>query len=56
MLIDMAVPSESDTSGKFIEKLSKHKDLEIEFNRMWDMKTETEAMRTRGIIVLVKSH
>ena len=54
MLIDMAVPSESDTSAKFIEKLSRHKDLEIEFNRMWDMKTETEAMRARGIIVLVK--
>ena len=56
MLIDMAVPSESDTSAKFIEKLPKHKDLEIEFNRMWDMKTETEAMRARGIIVLVKSN
>ena len=41
MLIDIAVPSESNTSAKFTEKLSKYKDLEIEVNRMWDMKTET---------------
>ena len=41
MLIDIAVPSERNTSAKFTEKLSKYKDLEIETNRMWDMKTET---------------
>ena len=32
MLIDIAI---------LTEKLSKYKDLEIEINRMWDMKTET---------------
>ena len=41
MLINIAVPSERNTSAKFTEKLSKYKDLEIETNRMWDMKTET---------------
>ena len=41
MLIDIAVPSESNTSAKFTEKLTKYKDLEIEVNRMWDMRTET---------------
>ena len=41
MLVDIAVPSESNTSAKFTGKLSKNRDLEIEVNRMWDMKTET---------------
>ena len=40
MLIDIAVPSERNSSAKFTKKLSKYKDLEIEINRMWDMKTE----------------
>ena len=40
MLIDITVSSESNTSAKFTEKLSKYKDLEIEVNRMWNMKTE----------------
>ena len=41
ILTDISVSSESNTSAKFTEKLSKYKDLEIEVNRMWDMKTET---------------
>ena len=41
MIIDMAVPSEYNTSVKVTEKLSKYKDLEIEISRMWGMKTET---------------
>ena len=40
MLSGIAVPSERNTSAKFTEKLSKYKDLEIEINRMWDMKTK----------------
>ncbi|XP_069997623.1 uncharacterized protein [Penaeus vannamei] len=39
-IIDMAVPSERNTSIKAIEKLSKYKDLEIEIQKMWSMKTE----------------
>ena len=38
-IIDMAVPSERNTSVKLTEKLSKYKDLEIEICRMWGMKT-----------------
>ena len=41
MLIDISVPSESNTSIKFTERLSNYKDLEIEVNRVWDMKTES---------------
>ena len=41
MIIDVAVPSESNTSVKVTEKLSKYKDLEIEISRMWCMKTQT---------------
>ena len=36
MLIDIAVPSESNTSAKFTEKLSKYQDLEIKVKRMWE--------------------
>ncbi len=35
----MAIPSERNISVKVTEKLSKYKDLEIEINRMWRMKT-----------------
>ncbi len=41
MLIDVAIPSDRNTSVKVTEKLSKYKDLEIEVNRMWQMKTIT---------------
>ena len=40
-LIDMAVPSDRNTSVKVTEKLSKYKDLKIETSRMWGMRTET---------------
>ena len=41
MLIDMAVPSDRNTSVKVAEKLSKYKDLEIEITKMWGLKTIT---------------
>ena len=40
MLIDMAVPSDRNTSVKVAEKLSKYKDLEIEITKIWGMKTK----------------
>ena len=40
MLIDMAVPSDLNTSVKVAEKRSKYKDLEIEIIKMWGMKTQ----------------
>ena len=41
MLIDMAIPSDRNTSVKVAEKLSKYKDLEIEITKMWELKTIT---------------
>ncbi len=41
ILIDMAIPSERNTSVSVTEKLSKYKDLEIEIKRMWGIKTTT---------------
>ena len=40
MTIIIIIPSDKNTSFKVSEKLSKHKDLEIEIARMWQMKTE----------------
>ena len=42
-MINMAVKSDSDTSVKVVEKLSKCKDLQLEIPRMW--KRETEKIR-----------
>ena len=36
----MSVPSDRNIALKEIEKRSKYKDLEIEIQRMWHMKTE----------------
>ena len=49
LLIYKAVPSESNTSAKFIETLSKYQDLEIEVNRMWETncKDQTRSLDRR---------
>ena len=39
-LIDMSIPSDRNIALKEIEKKSKYKDLELEIQRMWQMKTE----------------
>ena len=39
--IDMSVPSDTIVSLKIFEKLIKYKDLEIEFTKMWHLKTTT---------------
>ena len=36
----MTVPCDKNVSSKEIEKKSNYKDLEIEIQRMWNMKTE----------------
>ena len=41
LLIDMAIPLNSNTSVKTMEKLTKYKDLEIEVERMWGLQTTT---------------
>ncbi|XP_068720702.1 uncharacterized protein [Montipora capricornis] len=44
LLIDTSIPTEKNTSVKVTEKLSKYKDLEIEIERTWGMKTTTIAV------------
>ena len=39
-LIDMSIPSDRSIALKEIEKKSKYKDLELEIQRMWQMKTD----------------
>ena len=39
LLIDMSVPTDKNVSAKVFEKLSKYKDLEIEIEKMWQLKT-----------------
>ena len=41
LLIDMSVPTDKTVSAKVFEKLSKYKDLEIEIEKMWQLKTTT---------------
>ncbi|XP_047480182.1 uncharacterized protein LOC125032840 [Penaeus chinensis] len=41
LLIDMSVPSDRNVSSKVYEKLAKYKDLEIEIEKMWHLKTNT---------------
>lgn len=41
LLIDMSVPSDRNVSAKTFEKISKYKDLEIEVEKMWHLKSRT---------------
>ena len=41
LLIDMTIPLDTNTSVKTTEKLTKYKDLEIEVERMWGLRTTT---------------
>lgn len=41
LLIDMSVPCDKNVSVKEFDKLSKYKDLEIEIQKMWNLKTIT---------------
>lgn len=41
LLVDVSVPSDRNTSVKTFEKLSKYKDLAIELEKSWKLKTKT---------------
>ena len=53
LLIDMTIPLDSNTSVKTTEKLDKYKDLEIEVERMWGLKTTTVPV-VMGALVNIK--
>ena len=54
LLIDISkFPTERNTSLKTMEKLTKYKDLEIEIEKMWGMKTTTVSV-VIGAFGLVK--
>jgi hypothetical protein len=57
-LIDVAVPSDRNTSIKTSEKLCKYEDLEIEVQRMWGMSTKTIpiVMGALGIVPKTFTH
>ena len=54
MLIDMAVPSDRNTSVKVKYKLSKYKNLEIEITTMWGMKTQVVPVVIGALVVIKK--
>ena len=41
LLMDVAIPDDSNVNIKETEKLSKYKDLEIKVSRMWKVRTKT---------------
>ena len=53
-LIDMAIPSDCNTSVKVAEKLSKYKDLEIEITKMWGLKKITTSVVIGALRVVKK--
>jgi len=56
MLIDIAVPNDSNIMLKETEKISKYKDLEIEISRMWNCKTRTVPIIVGALGVLKKGY
>ena len=53
LLIDMSIPTERNTSLETMEKLTKYKDLEIQIEKTWGMKTTTVSVII-GTVGLVK--
>jgi len=52
-LVDMTVPCDKNVSSKEIETRRKYKQLEIEIQRMWKMKTEV-ILIVRGALGTIK--
>ena len=55
-LIHISTPSERNMTLKEVEKLSKYKDLEIEINRMWNMKTIVIPVATGNLGMIRKTN
>jgi hypothetical protein len=55
MLIDVAVPGDRNVIQKEAEKILKYKDLTIEIQRMWNVKTRVIPVIIRAIGTISKS-
>ena len=55
LLIDMSVPSDRNIAVKEFDKLSKYKDLEIEIQKMWHLKTTIVPVIVGALGVVKKS-
>ena len=53
-LLEISVPTESNTSIEMNKELSKYKDLEIEIERLWGMKATTKPVII-GALGLIKT-
>lgn len=54
-IIDVAIPQDRNTSLKTFEKLSKYKDLDIELEKSWKVKTKTIPVIIGALGVINKS-
>jgi hypothetical protein len=55
LMLDVSIPSDRNTSLKTFEKLSKYKDLEIEIQKSWKVKTKTIPVIIGALGVVNKS-
>lgn len=55
LLLDVAIPTDRNTSLKTYEKLSKYKDLDIELQKSWNVKTKTIPIIIGALGVINKS-
>ena len=53
-MMDMVVPSDQNIKLKEFQKLSKYKDLEIEVNKMWKLKTKI-ILVVIGVLGMIKN-
>ena len=52
-MIDVTVPTDKNIYLKEFQRLSKYKDLEIEFTKLWKLKTKTiSKLKTKTISVV----
>ena len=54
-MIDVTVPTDKNIYLKEFQRLSKYKDLEIEFTKLWKLKTKTISVVTGALSVIKKS-
>jgi hypothetical protein len=56
MLIDVAIPGDRNVVHKEAEKILKYKDLTIEIQRMWHVKTRVTPVIIIGVTGTISNH